>query len=182
MGYMKFPPLIRSKVLGNRVAALSLKKFYKGRSVVLLYQESFSLVCIYTDIFSRLSCSYNRKILVIKCEKHNLQNSDNLRRMKRLSKNFEPFFAHSNSSLGVMWFLAKSADDDVVSRFHTRGGYKGLRSSSEEWIWPGLRFCCFFKKITMKLYAISVVRKDLKSTTLVSAYDLQSFGYFQRSR
>lgn len=33
----------------------------------------------------------------------------------------------------------------------------------------------------MKLYALSVVRKDLKSTTLVSAYDLQSFGYFQRS-
>ena len=34
----------------------------------------------------------------------------------------------------------------------------------------------------MKLYALSVVRKDSKSTTLVSAYDLQSFGYFQRSR
>lgn len=33
----------------------------------------------------------------------------------------------------------------------------------------------------MKLYALSVIRKDLKSTTLVSAYDLQSFGYFQRS-
>ena len=34
----------------------------------------------------------------------------------------------------------------------------------------------------MKLYAVSVVRKDTKSKTLVAAYDLQSFGYFQRSR
>ncbi|KAK2558391.1 Synaptobrevin-like protein YKT6 [Acropora cervicornis] len=33
----------------------------------------------------------------------------------------------------------------------------------------------------MKLYALSVVRKDFKSKTLVSAFDLQSFGYFQRS-
>ena len=139
------PWWIRSKVLGNRVAALFVKKFYKGRSVVLLYQESFSLVCIYTEIFSRLSCSYNRNILVIKCEKHNLQNSENLRRIKRLFKNCEPFFAHSKSLLGVLWFLSKSADDDVVG--HTRGGYKGLLSqqlSSEEWIWPGHRFCCFF--------------------------------------
>lgn len=33
----------------------------------------------------------------------------------------------------------------------------------------------------MKLYALTVVRKDAKSRTLVAAYDLQSFGYFQRS-
>ncbi|XP_020603666.1 synaptobrevin homolog YKT6-like [Orbicella faveolata] len=33
----------------------------------------------------------------------------------------------------------------------------------------------------MKLYALSVLRKDAKSKTLVSAFDLQSFGYFQRS-
>ncbi|KAJ7385536.1 palmitoyltransferase [Desmophyllum pertusum] len=33
----------------------------------------------------------------------------------------------------------------------------------------------------MKLYALSVLRKDVKSKTLVSAFDLQSFGYFQRS-
>ena len=36
--------------------------------------------------------------------------------------------------------------------------------------------------LKMKLYALSVVRKDFKSKTLVSAFDLQSFGYFQRSR
>ncbi|XP_015751342.1 PREDICTED: synaptobrevin homolog YKT6-like [Acropora digitifera] len=35
--------------------------------------------------------------------------------------------------------------------------------------------------LKMKLYALSVVRKDFKSKTLVSAFDLQSFGYFQRS-
>ncbi|KAL9982606.1 hypothetical protein ACROYT_G004671 [Oculina patagonica] len=33
----------------------------------------------------------------------------------------------------------------------------------------------------MKLYALSVLRKDVKSKTLVAAFDLQSFGYFQRS-
>lgn len=40
----------------------------------------------------------------------------------------------------------------------------------------------FRDNLRMKLYALSVIRKDLKSKTLVSAYDLLSFGYFQRSR
>ncbi len=34
----------------------------------------------------------------------------------------------------------------------------------------------------VKLYSLSVLLKEAKVKTLASAYDLQSFGYFQRSR
>ena len=40
----------------------------------------------------------------------------------------------------------------------------------------------FRDNLKMKLYALSVLHKDVKSKTLVAAFDLQSFGYFQRSR